>query len=169
LRRSDHPSSAERPRRPPRCCWSPRSASASDRRRRCLHAARAPRARRRESTHVRNPRSALDARRRVRRGRHLAVIALLGSRGALLALRVGGPAAVATAWPALRALDRRMAGRDVTSSCCTRLHSGARCRNRRSRMWPRAWSGSSSPRGPPSSRKAKRASRSTSSQLGTPK
>jgi hypothetical protein len=124
LRRPDRPSSAERPRRPPRCCWSPPSASASARRRRCLHAARAPRARRRDTTHVRNPRSALDARRRVRRGRHVALIALLGSRGALLALRVGGPAAVATAWPALRALDRRMAGRDVTSSCCTRLHSG---------------------------------------------
>jgi hypothetical protein len=87
LRRSDHPSSLERPRRPPRCCWSPRSASASDRRRRCLHAARAPRARRRDSTHVRNLRSALDARRRVRRGLHVALIALLGSRGALLALR----------------------------------------------------------------------------------
>jgi hypothetical protein len=34
------------------------------------------------------------------------VIALLGSRGALLPLGVVGPAAVATAWPALRALDR---------------------------------------------------------------
>jgi hypothetical protein len=41
------------------------------------------------------------------------VIALLGSRGALLALGVVGPAAVATAWPALRALDRRMARRDA--------------------------------------------------------
>jgi hypothetical protein len=41
------------------------------------------------------------------------VIALLGSRGALLALGIVGPAAVATAWPALRALDRRMAKRDA--------------------------------------------------------
>jgi hypothetical protein len=42
------------------------------RRHRRLHAARAPGARRRDGTHVRNPRSALDARRRVGRGRHLA-------------------------------------------------------------------------------------------------
>jgi hypothetical protein len=41
------------------------------------------------------------------------VIALLGGRGALLALGLVGPAAVATAWPALRALDRRMAKRDA--------------------------------------------------------
>jgi hypothetical protein len=40
-------------------------------------------------------------------------IALLGSRGALLALGLIGPAAIATAWPALRALDRRMAKRDA--------------------------------------------------------
>jgi Cyclic nucleotide-binding domain len=40
-------------------------------------------------------------------------IALLGSRGALLALGLIGPAAVATAWPALRALDQRMAKRDA--------------------------------------------------------
>jgi len=40
-------------------------------------------------------------------------IALLGSRGALLALGLVAPAAVATAWPALRALDRRMAKRDA--------------------------------------------------------
>jgi len=41
------------------------------------------------------------------------VIALLGSRGALLALGVVGPAALATAWPALRALGRRMARRNA--------------------------------------------------------
>jgi Major Facilitator Superfamily/Cyclic nucleotide-binding domain len=41
------------------------------------------------------------------------VVALLGGRGALLALGLIGPAAVATAWPALRALDRRMAKRDA--------------------------------------------------------
>jgi MFS family permease len=41
------------------------------------------------------------------------MIALLGGRGALLALGLVGPAAVATAWPALRELDRRMAKRDA--------------------------------------------------------
>jgi MFS family permease len=41
------------------------------------------------------------------------VVALLGGRGALLALGLVGPAAVATAWPALRALDRRMTKRDA--------------------------------------------------------
>jgi hypothetical protein len=41
------------------------------------------------------------------------VIALLGGRGALLALGLVGPAAVAMAWPALRALDRRMTKRDA--------------------------------------------------------
>jgi MFS family permease len=41
------------------------------------------------------------------------VIVLLGGRGALLVLGLVGPAAVATAWPALRALDRRMAKRDA--------------------------------------------------------
>jgi Cyclic nucleotide-binding domain/Major Facilitator Superfamily len=40
-------------------------------------------------------------------------IALLGSRGALLGLGLLGPAAAAAAWPALRALDRRMAKRDA--------------------------------------------------------
>jgi MFS family permease len=40
-------------------------------------------------------------------------IALLGERGALLALGLVGPAAVAAAWPALRALDRRMLTRDA--------------------------------------------------------
>jgi hypothetical protein len=40
-------------------------------------------------------------------------IALLGGRGALLALGLVGPLAVATAWPALRALDRRMIKRDA--------------------------------------------------------
>jgi hypothetical protein len=40
-------------------------------------------------------------------------IALLGIRGALVALGLLGPLAVAMAWTALRALDRRMAKRDV--------------------------------------------------------
>jgi hypothetical protein len=40
-------------------------------------------------------------------------IALLGERGALLALGLVGPAAVAAAWPAFRALDRRMVKRDA--------------------------------------------------------
>jgi hypothetical protein len=44
------------------------------------------------------------------------VIALLGSRGALLALGIVGPAAVATAWPALRALDRRVAAHDAAAT-----------------------------------------------------
>jgi hypothetical protein len=97
------------------------------------------------------------------------VIALLGSRGALLALGVVGPAAVATAWPALRALDRRMARRDADIEL---LHQVALRRPlpqsaieelaaslERVVLAP----------GPPSSRKAKRARRSTSSQRCTPK
>jgi hypothetical protein len=83
------------------------------RRHRRLHAARTRGARRRDGTHVRNPRSALDVGVAFGAAVTSPVIALLGSRGALLAVGVVGPAAVAMAWPALRALDRRMARRDA--------------------------------------------------------
>jgi hypothetical protein len=80
------------------------------RRHRRLHAARAPGARRRDGTHVRNPRSALDARRRVRRGRHLARDR--GARQPRRAPRARGRRAGGCS-DGLRALDRRMARRDA--------------------------------------------------------
>jgi hypothetical protein len=96
------------------------------------------------------------------------VIAPLGSRGALLALGVVGPAAVATAWPALRALDRRMARRDADIELLHQVALRRPLPQSTIEDLAASLSGSSSPRGDRSSRKAKRASRSTSSQRYTP-
>src|SRR3954468_5308541 len=48
-------------------------------------------------------------------------VALLGDRGALLALGLVGPAGVAAAWPVLRALDGRMVTRDADIEVLRRI------------------------------------------------